>query len=114
MNSQVKNIGIMILITGIIIAVFGWADIQYWLTDLSYENDQLLITIGGLIALVGAGCLIYGLVAKPTIPHPSVRSEVSTHEREVIKEIEVVYCAYCGAKNIARSNYCTNCRAKIH
>ncbi len=35
-------------------------------------------------------------------------------EREIVKEIEVVYCRYCGAKNNARLTSCTECGAKLH
>jgi len=35
-------------------------------------------------------------------------------EREIVKEIEVIYCRYCGAKNNARMTSCTECGAKLH
>lgn len=35
-------------------------------------------------------------------------------EREVVREIEVVYCRYCGAKNNARLTTCNNCNAHLH
>jgi hypothetical protein len=35
-------------------------------------------------------------------------------EREIIKEIEVVYCTYCGTKNNARSSFCITCGARLH
>ncbi len=139
MRSQAVNSGIKYLIVGGIIALFGWIDITYWLTPLTYEIDQLIITIGGLMCLGGIGYSIYGLVAKdPTsyspaqiktspsplrkpVPPSINESKVNTqptqpqiHEREIIKEIEVIYCAYCATKNSARSNYCINCRAKLH
>ncbi len=35
-------------------------------------------------------------------------------EREIVREIEVVYCRYCGAKNNARQTNCTKCNATLH
>ena len=35
-------------------------------------------------------------------------------EREVIREIEVVYCRYCGTKNNARQTNCVKCSASLH
>jgi ribosomal protein L40E len=34
-------------------------------------------------------------------------------EREIVKEIEVVYCRYCGAKNNARMTSCVKCGANL-
>ena len=55
MRSQAVNSEIKWLIIGSIIALFGWIDITYWLTPLTYEIDQLIITIGGLMCLGGIG-----------------------------------------------------------
>jgi hypothetical protein len=35
-------------------------------------------------------------------------------EREIVREIEVVYCGHCGFKNNARMTSCTNCGANLH
>ena len=35
-------------------------------------------------------------------------------EREIVREIEVVYCRYCGLKNNARQSNCTKCNASLH
>ena len=35
-------------------------------------------------------------------------------EREVVREIEVIYCRYCGAKNNARRTTCTKCGGNLH
>ena len=48
----------------------------------------------------------------------AVRSSVAQsapiwREREIVTEIEVVYCRYCGAKNNARMTSCSQCGAKI-
>ena len=34
-------------------------------------------------------------------------------EREIVREIEVIYCKYCGAKNNARRTSCTQCGANL-
>ncbi|MCL1976737.1 MAG: hypothetical protein FWG55_01300 [Candidatus Bathyarchaeota archaeon] len=35
-------------------------------------------------------------------------------EREIVREIEVIYCRYCGAKNNARLSNCSTCNAALH
>jgi hypothetical protein len=35
-------------------------------------------------------------------------------EREIIREVEIVYCRHCGTKNNARQTNCTNCNATLH
>ncbi len=35
-------------------------------------------------------------------------------EREIVREIEIVYCRYCGAKNNARLTTCSQCSAKLN
>jgi ribosomal protein L40E len=47
--------------------------------------------------------------AKVTVPHLSPIWK----EREIIKEIEVKYCRYCGAKNNAGMTTCTQCGANL-
>lgn len=34
-------------------------------------------------------------------------------EREIVREIEVVYCRYCGTKNNARQMNCSKCSATL-
>ena len=55
------------------------------------------------------------------LPSPIPQREVHTQpypptirEREIIKEIEGVYCTYCQTKNSARSSFCRNCGAQLH
>lgn len=48
-------------------------------------------------------------VANVTTPHLSP----VWREREIIKEIEVIYCRYCGVKNNARMTTCTQCGANL-
>jgi ribosomal protein L40E len=35
-------------------------------------------------------------------------------EREIVREIEVIYCRYCGTKNNARQTNCSKCNATLH
>lgn len=51
----------------------------------------------------------YGLTKANVPEFPQVWKE-----REIIKEIEVVYCRYCGAKNSARRASCTQCGGNLH
>ncbi|MBT0160008.1 hypothetical protein G4O51_08485 [Candidatus Bathyarchaeota archaeon A05DMB-2] len=50
----------------------------------------------------------YGLTRTQVSTFPSI-----WREREIVKEIEVIYCRYCGAKNNARMTSCTECGAKL-
>ena len=34
-------------------------------------------------------------------------------EREIVREIEVIYCRYCGTKNNARQTNCSKCNAVL-
>jgi hypothetical protein len=60
--------GIIVWIVGGIIAGFGYADIAYYLTDLPVEVDEAFYYIVSIIAFVGFIYLVYGLIAKPSIP----------------------------------------------
>ena len=51
----------------------------------------------------------YGL-KKPFMPF----SPPFFKEREVVREIEVIYCRYCGTKNNARRTTCTKCGGNLH
>ncbi len=42
-------------------------------------------------------------------PTPSI-----PHDREIVREIEVVYCRYCGTKNLARRATCLRCGGTLH
>jgi len=35
-------------------------------------------------------------------------------EKEIVREIEIIYCRYCGNKNNARQTNCTKCNATLH
>jgi hypothetical protein len=54
---------------------------------------------------------IYGSLN--SIPPPQQIAPV-WKEREIIREIEIVYCRYCGTKNNARLLTCTKCNASLH
>jgi hypothetical protein len=49
-------------------------------------------------------------MAKTSIPP----SPTIYKERETIREIEVIYCRYCGTKNNARLTSCTHCGARLY
>lgn len=61
---------VAILIVGAIIGGFGYADMEYYLTELPLEIDIALYYIGSLISFIGFVYLIYGIVAKGTPPPP--------------------------------------------
>lgn len=42
-----------------------------------------------------------------------VRQHRIWREREIVREIEVVYCRYCGGKNNARLTRCSQCGGKL-
>jgi len=42
-------------------------------------------------------------------PSPPVQ-----RDRWIVREIEVVYCKYCGAKNVARRASCLHCGGNLH
>lgn len=48
----------------------------------------------------------YGIQIGQGSPAPVV-------QKETIREIEVIYCSYCGTKNNARTSTCTQCGAKL-
>jgi hypothetical protein len=41
-------------------------------------------------------------------------SQPVQRDREIVREIEVVYCKYCGAKNVARRASCLHCGGNLH
>jgi len=62
--------GVIILIVGAIISVFGWADVEYYLTELPVEIDMFLYYIGSFVSFAGFVYLIYGIIARGPSPHP--------------------------------------------
>jgi hypothetical protein len=42
------------------------------------------------------------------------RSQSVQREREIVREIEIMYCRYCGAKNVARRTTCLQCGGNLH
>ena len=51
---------------------------------------------------------LHGSVNSPFMPMPPIWKE-----REIITEVEVVYCRYCGTKNNARQMNCAKCGAAL-
>jgi hypothetical protein len=47
---------------------------------------------------------------KRTVSH----TQPVLREREIVREIEIVYCRYCGAKNVARRTSCLQCGGNLH
>lgn len=47
-------------------------------------------------------------------PTPLTPAAPVWKEREIVREIEVVYCRHCSAKNNARQTNCSNCNAPLH
>jgi hypothetical protein len=41
-------------------------------------------------------------------------SQLVQRDRLIVREIEVVYCKYCGAKNVARRASCLHCGGNLH
>jgi hypothetical protein len=50
-----------------------------------------------------------GLLETNTLPSIPIWKE-----REIVREIEVVYCRHCGTKNNARQTNCSTCNASLH
>lgn len=51
----------------------------------------------------------YGLKKISTSVSPQI-----VREREILREIEIMYCRYCGAKNNARQVTCHQCGGNLH
>jgi hypothetical protein len=51
----------------------------------------------------------FGLI-KTTVSH----SPQILREREILREVEIVYCKYCGTKNNANLTNCIHCGAPLH
>ncbi|MBS7614901.1 hypothetical protein KEJ18_04135 [Candidatus Bathyarchaeota archaeon] len=134
MNSDAVKSGITLFIVGLIVGGFGWADIEYYLTELPYEVDEALYYLGGILAFIGFIYFIYRLVAKSPKPPETVYVPVPTptpspppapvappapsqppqqpqiKEKEVIiREVVKVKCRYCGMLVDSTLSRCPNC-----
>lgn len=119
-SGTVRN-GAIVLFLGIILSVFGYADIMYWLTDLSADIDYGIIGLGSILFLVGIIYVIYGLVAKARTPDTLFRStNMPRHTSNVTQsptqkrpaEMQSTYCTKCGIQFELDDQFCQNCGTK--
>jgi hypothetical protein len=108
-NDRVKR-GLLGLIIGVILAVFGWADYNYVLTDLPGVINQYMINVGELIAIIGIGYIIYGLVKKTPTQYPSVQPPSTPSPPPPISDS--TYCTQCGHQMDKNATFCPNCGFK--
>jgi hypothetical protein len=47
------------------------------------------------------------------VANVSVGTQAPVIQKETIREVEIIYCPYCGVKNNARSPKCISCGAKL-
>jgi len=136
LNSDAVKSGVALFILGVIIGGFGWADIEYYITELPYEVDEALYYLGGILAFIGFVYFIYGLVAKSPQPPATVYVPVpaptpppaqaappapsqtpqqpQVKEKEVIiREIVKVKCRYCGTLVDSTLSRCPNCGSPL-
>ena len=111
MRSDRTKRGILVLIIGLILAVFGQADIQYWITNLSYEADWIITIIGGVISLIGIGYIILGLKDKSSTSYPSVQPQ-SVPPPQPSPVSNVSFCTQCGHQVDEKAAFCPNCGFK--
>jgi hypothetical protein len=71
MRGDIVKRGLIGFIIGIVLAGFGWADINYFLTQLPLEVNVWMVNIGSILALVGLGYFIYGLIKSPVPTYPA-------------------------------------------
>lgn len=108
------------LIIGIALAVFGYADIEYWLTDLPYDVNVAMEYIGGVIAFVAVIYLIYGLVKSPE-PAPAYMPPSPSYPPPTAPppppptaaRMRPQFCTHCGQPVNPDIKFCGNCGAPI-
>lgn len=120
MRPDIVKRAIIGLIIGIALAGFGYADIEYWLTDLPYEVNRAMMNIGGVIILIAVIYLVYGLVKSPepapaymppspaypppTAPPPPPPPAARTRPQ---------FCKHCGQPISPDIKFCGNCGAPV-
>jgi hypothetical protein len=108
------------LIIGIALAVFGYADIEYWLTDLPYEVNVAMEYIGGVITFIAVIYLIYGFIKSPEPapaympPSPSYPPPTaSPPPPPTAAPMRPQFCTHCGQPVSPDIKFCGNCGAPI-
>lgn len=145
MRSETVRSGITLFVLGVLIGGFGYADMEYYLTEIPIEFDEIMYYTGGVMVFIGFIVLVYGLLAtKPTPtpprpptayyqapaptyaptpapqpqaqpPPPPLTSETGgatvIREKEIIREIIMIPCKYCGSLMPQTATSCPNCGA---
>jgi hypothetical protein len=108
-NDRVKR-GLLGLILGVILAVFGWADLEYYLTELPIVINQFMEIIGVVIAIIGLIYIITGLIKKNPTQYPSVRPPSTPPPPPPGGDSP--YCTQCGHQMDQNATFCPNCGFK--
>ena len=107
--------GILQVIVGTILAVFGWADLEYYLTELPIVIDNLLLYVGGLLVLYGIGYIILGIIRKsptsspPVQPQPTPEQIWRKQKDHSSTTSDLIYCTKCGQQMDKDVTFCPNC-----
>ena len=121
MRPDIVKRAIIGLIIGIALAGFGWADIEYYLTELPYDVNIWMEYIGSLIAFVAVIYLIYGLVKSPepvaptyTPPPPSYTPPTAPPPPPPpAAGARPQFCTHCGQPVSPNIKFCGNCGAPV-
>lgn len=119
MRQDIIKRAILGLIIGIALAGFGYADIEYIITPLPLEVNIAMINIGGLIALVAGGYLIYGLFKSPDTTYPKYVSPPPTYTSSIPPPpvpptpARPQFCTHCGQPLSPDIKFCGNCGAPV-
>ena len=121
MRSDIVKRAIIGLIIGIALAGFGYADIEYYLTELPIEVNIWMRDIGSLIAFVAVIYLIYGLVKSPepvaptyTPPPPSYTPPAAPPSPPPpAARARPQFCTHCGQPLSPDIKFCGNCGAPV-
>ncbi len=79
--------------------------VKLLLGDLGFESDFWTF-MATHVPLHRLPCDAPTRAPAPSPPGP--------RDREIVREIEVVYCRYCGTKNVARRATCLRCGGTLH
>ncbi len=101
----------------------GLGDAFTDIDDVPPVFDSISLPVKLLLADVGLESDFWTFMATHVPLHrlpedTSTRASTPTpslpHDREIVREIEVLYCRYCGAKNLARRATCLRCGGTLH